>query len=140
MTVRGLSWHDDLGGMGAGFAAALGGELVSALGSETDPVSVAAVSTRLGEYGIRHRPIRVPHQPADWTLLLTSGPFGDKLPVGFRGCHAAAIPSVGRPFVRRLACDVRVVAALPNPLAAEALLAPTGRTFACLRARRCTGT
>src|SRR4051812_7666658 len=40
-TARGLSWHDDLGGMGAGFAAALGGELVSALGPADDPISSA---------------------------------------------------------------------------------------------------
>ena len=40
-TVRGLSWHDDLGGMGAGYAAALGGRLHSALGSESDPTSRA---------------------------------------------------------------------------------------------------
>ena len=31
----GEAWRDDLGGMGAGFAAALGGELVSALGRRT---------------------------------------------------------------------------------------------------------
>src|SRR5262245_5335096 len=30
--VRGVAWHDDLGGMGAGYAAAFGGVLVSALG------------------------------------------------------------------------------------------------------------
>ncbi len=86
--VRGVSWHDDLGGMGAGFAAALGGELVSALGPEDDPTS-RAVADRLAHAGIAHRPIRVANHPADWTLLVTSGVFGDKLPIGFRGCHAA---------------------------------------------------
>src|SRR4051794_9684616 len=30
-SVRALSWHDDLGGMGAGFAVALGAELIGAL-------------------------------------------------------------------------------------------------------------
>src|SRR5262245_45761179 len=39
--VVGAAWHDDLGGMGAGFAAALGGELVGALGSALDPTSRA---------------------------------------------------------------------------------------------------
>ena len=92
--VRGLSWHDDLGGMGAGFAAALGGELVSALGPEDDPTS-RVVADLLARAGIAHRPVRVPDQPADWTLLVTSGGFGDKLPIGFRGCHAAL--GVGRP-------------------------------------------
>src|SRR4051794_14980826 len=36
---QGLGWSDLLGGMGAGFAAALGGTLHHALGSEDDPVS-----------------------------------------------------------------------------------------------------
>jgi sugar/nucleoside kinase (ribokinase family) len=123
LSVQGVSWQDDLGGMGAGFAAALGGVLISALGPEDDPVSVA-VAALLKAAGIAHRPIRVPHQPADWTLLLTSGPFGDKLPVGFRGCHAA-VPSVG-PWCET-PCDVRVVSSLPNPLAAEALRADGAR-------------
>ena len=89
--VRGLAWHDDLGGMGAGYAAALGGQLCSALGSESDPTS-QAISQRLAEYGIAHDPIRVLDRSADWTLLITSGEFGDKLPIGFRGCHAALAP------------------------------------------------
>jgi pfkB family carbohydrate kinase len=127
-TVRGLSWHDDLGGMGAGYAAAFGGELISALGPEDDPTS-RAVTDRLAHAGIRHRPIRVPDHPADWTLLVTSGACGDKLPIGFRGCHAAIgsiLPDSYRP------CDLRVVAALPNRLAADALRASgaTVRFFA----------
>jgi ribokinase len=115
-----VSGHDDLGGMGAGFAAALGGELVSVLGLETDPVSLA-VSSRLADAGIVHRPIRVNHRPTDWTLLVTSGKFGDKLAVGFRGCHdglARLGPIASAP------CDLRVVSSLPNRLAAEALRAP----------------
>ncbi|MHC5538740.1 PfkB family carbohydrate kinase, partial [Singulisphaera rosea] len=39
--VKGTLWQDDLGGMGAGYAAAFGGELISALGPEGDPTSVA---------------------------------------------------------------------------------------------------
>ena len=117
--VRGLSWHDDLGGMGAGYAAALNGRLGSALGSESDPTS-RAISLRLADLGIHHEPVRVFDHPADWTLLITSGAFGDKLPIGFRGCHAALAPeafdaSAARP------CDVRVVASLPNRLAAQVL-------------------
>ncbi len=118
--VEGTDWQDDLGGMGAGYAAALEGELVSALGSTDDVVS-RAVSALLERAGVVHRPIRVAGQAADWTLLITSGPHGDKLPVGFRGCHAALgeLPpeSLG-------ACDLRVVASLPNRLAAQALQAP----------------
>jgi len=120
VAALGLSWHDDLGGMGSGYAAAFGGELVSALGPEGDAMS-RAVSEKLAAAGVRHRPVRV-GLPADWTLLVTSGPFGDKLPVGFRGCHAAVEPrdieAAAGP------CDLRVVAALPNRLAAVALRAP----------------
>jgi ribokinase len=119
-TVRGLSWRDDLGGMGAGFAAALGGELISALGPEDDPTS-RSIEERLAAAGIPHRPIRVPDHAADWTLLITSGEFGDKLPIGFRGCHSA-IKSLTSGASR--SCDLRVVASLPNRLAAEALRAP----------------
>ena len=129
MTARGVSWHDDLGGMGAGFASALGGVLVSALGGSDDPMSQTVVAL-VRSNGVRHEPIRVEHE-ADWTLLVTSGPFGDKLPVGFRGCHAA-IPTL-TPAAERLGpCDLRVVAAFPNRLAAEALRAPgaTVRMFA----------
>ncbi|MEO6810178.1 MAG: PfkB family carbohydrate kinase [Isosphaeraceae bacterium] len=114
------SCHDDLGGMGAGFAAALGGELVSVLGPETDPVSLA-VSSRLADAGVVHRPIRVKDRPTDWTLLVTSGGFGDKLAVGFRGCHDG-LARLGP--IAATACDLRIVSSLPNRLAAEALRAP----------------
>jgi sugar/nucleoside kinase (ribokinase family) len=117
------SWHDDLGGMGAGFAAALGGALWSALGAIDDPVS-QAVAARLEHERIEHRPIRLEGLSADWTLLVSSGAFGDKLPIGFRGCHAAvASLESGLHDV----CDLRVVASLPNRLAAEALGAPGAR-------------
>jgi ribokinase len=106
--------------MGAGFAAALGGKLVSALGPEDDPTS-RAVSERLAAAGVRHQPIRVPDCAADWTLLVTSGEFGDKLPIGFRGCHAA-LESVAQWSAG--SCDLRVVASLPNRLAEQALRAP----------------
>lgn len=118
--VRGLAWHDDLGGMGAGYAAALGGELVGALGGTDDPMS-RAVASLLEKYGVVHEPIRIPERAADWTLLITSGPFGDKLPVGFRGCHVSL---EGLAVHTNESCDLRVVASLPNRLAAEALSAP----------------
>jgi ribokinase len=119
-SVRGVSWHDDLGGMGAGFAAALGGELISVLGPEDDPTS-RVVSERLAGAGIAQRPVRVADHSADWTLLVTSGEFGDKLAIGFRGCHAAL---EALPAERLGSCDLRVVAALPNRLAAQALRVP----------------
>ena len=121
--VRGIAWSDDLGGMGAGYARALDGELHSALGSEADPTS-QAISERILRYGLDHHPIRVPDRAADWTLLVSSGEFGDKLPIGFRGCHAAI--DIGE-LSRRAAgpADLLVVAALPNRLA-EAILRRTG--------------
>lgn len=117
--VRVVSWRDDLGGMGAGFAAAFGGELISALGGEFDGTS-QVISSLLKNFGVDHHPIRFPEHSADWTLLITSGPYGDKLPIGFRGCHAA-ITSLA-PWLEQ-PCSLRVVAGLPNRIASEALRA-----------------
>ncbi|MEW4570387.1 PfkB family carbohydrate kinase [Tautonia sp. JC769] len=114
--VRGIDWQDDLGGMGAGFAAALGGLLVSALGPESDPTS-GRVASMLAEQGIHHHPIRVPETEADWTLLISSGPHGDKLPVGFRGCHAALSTYPG---LATEPVDVLVAASLTNRLVRSA--------------------
>ena len=60
---------------------------------------------------------------ADWTLLVTSGEYGDKLPIGFRGCHMRLTPRMLSPKLSE-PCDLRVVASLPNHLAARLLLAP----------------
>jgi ribokinase len=128
--VRGLDWHDDLGGMGAGYAAALRGTLTSALGSGHDSMS-QAISRKLAQHGVSHHPIRVAGHAADWTLLVTSGAFGDKLPIGFRGAHLALdLETLGALAAR--ACDLRVVAALPNRVAARLLGTPSGgaRLFA----------
>jgi len=81
-----------------------------------------AIAQRIGQCGITHRPLRVADQPADWTLLISSGPFGDKLPIGFRGCHQkldaqSLIEAASQP------CDLRVVASLPNRLAGPVLSA-----------------
>ena len=119
-TVIGESWRDDLGGMGAGFAAALGGVLVSALGPDDDPTS-RVVADLLAARGVPHRPVRVADRAADWTLLVTSAGHGDKLPIGFRGCHAA-IDSLA-PFAEP-SCDLLVVAAMPNRLAEGVLRVP----------------
>jgi sugar/nucleoside kinase (ribokinase family) len=120
--VRSLAWQDDLGGMGAGYAAALHGTLWSALGPESDPTS-HAISRRLAEAGITYQPIRQPGRSADWTLLISSGEFGDKLPIGFRGCHAALTPE-SLDAVAQRPCDLRVVASLPNHLSARVLRTP----------------
>jgi len=121
-SVRGLTWQDDLGGMGPGYAVALHGTLCSALGAEPDPTS-EAICERLARVGVAHHPIRVSDRQADWTLLITSGEFGDKLPIGFRGCHAALEPESLDAFAAQ-PCDLHVVAALPNRLAARVLRAP----------------
>ena len=119
--VRAVSWEDDLGGMGAGFAAALAGELLAVLGPGDDPTS-AAVSRLLEAHAIPARIVRA-DAPADWTLLVTSGEDGDKLAVGFRGCHATAAAS-DLAAIGDEPCDVRIVAGLPNRLAAGILKAP----------------
>lgn len=123
--VESTGWLDDLGGMGAGFASALGGTLVSALGSEADPTSRLIVSM-LERQGITREGPRVDGQPADWTLLITSAEHGDKLAVGFRGCHAALGAGAFAPYLTE-PCDCRIVAGLPNRLAAEVLRAPGAR-------------
>jgi ribokinase len=120
-TLRGLDWHDDLGGMGAGYAAALGGVLYCALGAESD-VTSQVIARRLAGLGIEYHPVRVPDRAADWTLLITSGPFGDKLAVGFRGCHAALALGSLDEFAAQ-SCELCVVASLPNPSAARVLRA-----------------
>ena len=121
-SLRGLAWHDDLGGMGAGYAAALRGTLWSALGTEDDATSQAIIEL-LARYEIDHRPIRIADHSADWTLLVTSAGFGDKLAIGFRGCHAAVEPGALENLVST-PCDLRIAAALPNRLAAFVLSAP----------------
>ncbi len=128
-SVRAVSCNDDLGGMGAGYAAALGGILHSALGPENDPNS-GLVADLIAGHGIDHRPIRIPDRPADWTLLVSSGEFGDKLPIGFRGCHAAIKPDELADRAEA-PCDVLVVAALPNRLIDTVLRAP-GDRLRCL--------
>jgi ribokinase len=115
--IRGIAWLDDLGGMGAGFASALGGELVCAVGEQGDPISDRVLGM-LREQGIPHHPPRVPGTSADWTLLVTSGAHGDKLPIGFRGCHAR-LDSYPGPTGPRW--DLFVAASLTNPLIASAL-------------------
>lgn len=120
--LSGTSWADDLGGMGAGFAAALGGMLIHALGTEEDPIS-RRVEDWLRNAGISHQTVRVPGRSADWTLLVSNAEHGDKLGIGFRGCHAALTDEALDPWLDR-PCDLRVVAGLPNRLAGRLLRAP----------------
>jgi ribokinase len=79
----------DLGGMGAGYAAALGGRLISALAGSSDPIT-QFVRKELSRHGIDHIPVVFDTMSnADTTIIVTSGKYGDKLPVGLRGCHSA---------------------------------------------------
>lgn len=121
---RAASWLDDLGGMGAGFAAATGGELVTVLGPTDDPTA-AMVEALLEREGIRAQIIRR-DSPSDWTLLVSSGPHGDKLAVGFRARHdTLTVGDMGALLDE--SSDVRIVAGLPNRTAADLLKAPGAR-------------
>mgnify|MGYP001086013341 CR=1 FL=1 len=122
--LRGESWADELGGMGAGIAAATGAELVTALGPPDDPAS-AAIEGLLGEKGVAARIVRR-DRPADWTLVVSSGAYCDTLAIGFRDCLQSLTADDLAPFLAE-PTDVRIVAALPNRLAAEALKAPGAR-------------
>lgn len=77
----------DLGGMGAGYAAAMKGTLVSALAGRDD-YARHMIETAIAENEIVHKPVIIPDVSTDCTLIVSSGPHGDKLPVGLRGCHA----------------------------------------------------
>lgn len=112
--IQSRQWLDDLGGMGAGYASALLGTLVSALGPPDDPMTIA-ISQLLQNAEIPHQSVPIPHHAADWTLLVTSGPHGDKLPIGFRGCHAA-LTQLPSPADLDIAPDLIVAAGLPNAL------------------------
>jgi sugar/nucleoside kinase (ribokinase family) len=116
-TVQCLAWHDDLGGMGAGYAKALGGTLCLTLGDESDPINGRVIGL-LDEAGIDHRATFVPGRSEEWTLLLTSGEFGDKLPIGFRNPANAVVPEFPRDDDP---CDLLVAASMTNRRAAAAL-------------------
>jgi ribokinase len=123
--IKGLGWSDDLGGMGAGFAAALQGSLVCPLGAQDDPTT-RAIESLLAQNEIPFEAVRRFDVPSDWTLLVTSGAHGDKLAIGVRECLTALAPhafdhALGSP------CELRVVAGLPNPVARHVLAAPGAR-------------
>lgn len=88
LSMPAIEVTESLGGMGAGYAAALGGELVSALSDIRDQPR-DRIEQALQMNRVRHCPILIHGQATDWTLIVSSGRHGDKLPVGLRGCHAA---------------------------------------------------
>jgi ribokinase len=81
------------------------------------------VEELLQRYAVPHEAVRVEDQKADWTLLVSSGGHGDKLAIGFRGCHAALTAEAFDHWLER-PCALGVVAGLPNRLAARVLNAP----------------
>ncbi len=90
--IEAIETLEDLGGMGAGYAGALGGRLISALACPSDPLS-ARVRNAIALHGIDHRPVTCGAiARADTTFIVTSGGYGDKLPIGLRGCHASLRP------------------------------------------------
>ena len=93
MSVAVIEVVEELGGMGAGYAAVLGGRLVSALGSNHD-LPRTMIESGLKRLGIEYSPVIIEGKPTDWTLIVSSGPHGDKLPVGSRGCHSELSASV----------------------------------------------
>ncbi len=123
--VRGVAWHDDLGGMGAGFAKAFGGTLHLLLGVDADPIP-RRVLDLLDAAGVDHGATHVPGRVGEWTLLLTSGEHGDKLPIGFRDPGRDVIVGPDE------ACDLLVAASMTNRRAAAALTHPSAsvRMFA----------
>jgi ribokinase len=116
---RGVYWRDDLGGMGAGYAATLKGTLYFYLGDPWYWVSQQVMGL-FKHYRLQGGPTYRHELSSDWTLLISSGPHGDKLPIGFRSILQDSplwddIPGY---------VDVLVVAGLTNRLARAALRTP----------------
>lgn len=110
-TIAVVETLEDLGGMGAGYAAALGARLFSALACPGDPLS-ARVRKALEHQGIEHIPVRFDEiARADTTIILTSGASGDKMPIGLRGCHASL---AAEDVLGHDSAPIVVVASLPN--------------------------
>jgi sugar/nucleoside kinase (ribokinase family) len=130
--VRAEAWHDDLGGMGAGFAKAFGGELIWIAGAVHD-VTSQAVNAMLDRAGINHRPIHVPDRFGEWTLLITSGEHGDKLAVGVRNLQET---DVSFEPMRNEPCDLLVAASMTNKRAASALKGSNARVRMFAPSRR----
>ena len=124
--VNALAWNEDLGGMGAGYARALGGRLIFAIGQPDDPIS-DQILKKLTKNEIRCTPVRISAKSADWTLLVTSGAYGDKLAIGFRGCNAALQAKDLPTWDAGQQQDALVVAGLANSLAKK-ILGITGQS------------
>lgn len=125
---KSIGIRDDLGGMGAGYAAALGGELLYACGAEPDG-SPDAIGRRVRDDLLKHG-ARVTIAPvrgcaSDETLLLSTRHYGDKLPIGFRD----AVLHYPLERAARLIADSElvIIASLPNQAVARLLEHSHGR-------------
>lgn len=143
LTVRGCyevaRVSEDLGGMGAGFAAALSGTLCFAAGAGSDgrPCATAEkVIGRLRQHRVAVHPVAVPGHAGDETFLITSGSHGDKLPIGLRNALLHYPSEEAAPLARD--ADLVVVAGLPNPRMETLLNALEGRRVLLAPAMRNT--
>lgn len=110
----------DLGGMGAGYAAALQARLVYCRGNSEDPIT-ERVKSCLDQYAIENQSVVVSHCNSDWTLLISSGNYGDKMPIGMRGCHDSATVKSLLAAAAIQSPEVVVVASLRNDLMRDLL-------------------
>jgi len=78
--------EEDIGGMGAGYANLLNAKLVSCLPEKNCSIK-NRIASLIQRNSITHQPLFIPRAQTDWTLLVSSGRYGDKLPIGLRGCH-----------------------------------------------------
>ncbi|MFM7315567.1 MAG: carbohydrate kinase family protein, partial [bacterium] len=114
---------EEIGGMGAGYAHLLDATLISCLPEKSCPIK-NRIQYLIQANSISHQTILISNTETDWTLLVSSGRHGDKLPIGLRGCHdrlktTSAIPP--GPYA-----DVVVVASLRNELMLKLLKQHSG--------------
>lgn len=103
-----------LGGMGAGYALALGARLVLPLGE--DDAEGREILRLLDAHGVAHSPVPVAGQTTDTTLLIWSS-AGDKLPIGRR--TASMVVSADALLDRCAPAGLTLVTSLPNTTVAE---------------------
>lgn len=105
-----------LGGMGAGYALALGGRLVLPLGAAAGQPDVDALKMceMMEGCGISCDPVWVSGADTDVTTLLWSS-AGDKLPVGRRSaCYAVTAEAL---LERAVPADLNIITSLPSATA-----------------------
>jgi sugar/nucleoside kinase (ribokinase family) len=110
-----------LGGMGAGYALALGGRLVLPVGE--DDAEGREMLRLLDAHGITHRAVPVAGQATDTTLLVWSS-TGDKLPIGRRTASRAVRAEAL--LAQCTGTDLTLVTSLPNARVARLVQALGG--------------